>query len=232
MPDPGNDTIACRSLNVSSAKDEVDPVAKHNDCVGAGIATNCVDPQCAAFCAADLALCGSSSPYKTTDECMTACAGWGKSFDGHLLNSTGNTLQCRTYHLELSQTGVASDLAAALAQQLELAREVARGDRRRGVPLLGVARDGGQDPLLADTADHDRRMGGLHRPRLAACARQLVVGALLRDDHLYDSVPIDGPVAHPLLQQRDLRLKALLVLRSNHRDVHFLYRVERFVHRS
>jgi hypothetical protein len=108
----GNDTIACRSLNVSSAKDEQDPAAKHLDCVGGGIAAiNCGASQCAAFCNAALALCtGSNAPYPTQSDCVAACGAWGPSFDGQLLSSTGDTLQCRTYHLELSQSGNPSDI--------------------------------------------------------------------------------------------------------------------------
>src|SRR4051812_274164 len=103
LPEAGTNTIACRALNVSSAKDESDPAAKHLDCVGAGVAAiNCGASQCAAFCAADLALCtGSNAVYGSVDECIQACGAWGTSFDGHLLDSTGDTLQCRTYHLEL-----------------------------------------------------------------------------------------------------------------------------------
>ena len=117
LPEAGTNTIACRALNVSSAKDEPDPAAKHLDCVGGGVAAiNCGASQCAAFCAADLALCtGTNAQYASLDECIQDCAAWGTSFDGQLLGSTGDTLQCRTYHLELSQTGQASDLVTHCA---------------------------------------------------------------------------------------------------------------------
>ncbi len=110
--DAGNNTIACRQLNVSSAKDELDPTQKHLDCVGAGVAAiNCAVDQCTAFCQADLALCtGSNAAYPDLKSCTDACATWGQSFDGALIPSTGNTLQCRTYHLELSQSGSPADL--------------------------------------------------------------------------------------------------------------------------
>jgi hypothetical protein len=112
LADAGTNTISCRALNVSSAKDETDPKAKHQDCVGAGVAAiNCGASQCAAFCSADLALCtGTNAQYQTVDECIQDCAAWGTTFDGMLLGSVGDTLQCRTYHLELAQTGQASDL--------------------------------------------------------------------------------------------------------------------------
>lgn len=109
--DAGNNTIACRQLNVSSAKDETDPTQKHLDCVGGGVsAINCATDQCTAFCQADLALCtGANAAYPDLKSCTDACATWGTSFDGPLLGSTGNTLQCRTYHLELSQSGSPAD---------------------------------------------------------------------------------------------------------------------------
>jgi len=107
------DTVACRGVAVSNAKDEPSPSLKHQDCVGGGPAAGqCVnnDP-CTAFCTLDLALCGSQrTGYTDVNACVTACETWGQSFDGALLGSTGNTLQCRTYHLELSQTGDPNDL--------------------------------------------------------------------------------------------------------------------------
>ncbi len=110
--DAGNDSIECRQLSVSSAKDEPDPAVKHKLCVGGGVSPlNCAASQCAAFCASDLALCTiANPPYASTTECEAACATWGQSFDGPLLGSQGDTLQCRTYHLELSQTGQVADL--------------------------------------------------------------------------------------------------------------------------
>ena len=111
--DSGTNTIACRSLNISSAKDETDPQAKHDECVGAGVsAINCAASQCAAFCQVDMQLCGSTSPppYKTVDDCIAACANWPSTFTGQLIGSTGDNLECRTYHFELSQTGQQTDL--------------------------------------------------------------------------------------------------------------------------
>ena len=107
------DTVACRAISVSNAKDEPDPTTKHADCVGGGIvAAQCTGGSaCAAFCNMDLELCGPTrTGYADVNDCVTACATWGQSFDGPLLGSTGNTLQCRTYHLELSQTGDPNDL--------------------------------------------------------------------------------------------------------------------------
>lgn len=107
------DTVACRGVAVSNAKDEPNAATKHTDCVGGGVAAGqCVnnDP-CTAFCALDLVLCGTQrTGYTDQNDCVTTCETWGQSFDGQLIGSTGNTLQCRTYHLELSQTGDPNNL--------------------------------------------------------------------------------------------------------------------------
>ena len=107
----GGDTIACRDSQQSSAKDELDPDASRNDCINAGIASSCAGTRCDGFCAAVLQLCGTQrTGYQDVGACVTACQTWGQDFVGPLIGSTGNTLQCRTYHLELSQTGNANDL--------------------------------------------------------------------------------------------------------------------------
>jgi hypothetical protein len=108
---PTGDTIACRDSFQSSAKDELTPDATAADCLNAGISSLCASSRCQAFCSADLALCGPAlTGYNAVSDCVTACATWGQDFTGALIGSTGNTLECRTYHLELSQTGNADDL--------------------------------------------------------------------------------------------------------------------------
>ena len=103
------DSVACRLTNVSNAKE---PGAEHDSCIFSGVATNCTagngDPQCESFCKLDRALCGDLA-YKSQLECTTACAAWTKVFAGPTIGSTGDTLQCRVYHLQLSQTGNAAD---------------------------------------------------------------------------------------------------------------------------
>lgn len=107
------DTIACRNVSISATKDEQDPNAKHDECVGGGIAAKqCTgnDP-CQAFCDVDLVACPTSlTKYTDVNDCVSKCHNWGQGFTGPILDSTGNTLQCRVYHLELSQTGDPNDL--------------------------------------------------------------------------------------------------------------------------
>ena len=106
------DTVACRDIQQSNAQDEGDPDAARSDCINAGIASaNCAGTACQAFCNADLALCGSQrTGYASVGDCVTTCQTWDANFVGAIVGSTGNTLECRTYHLELSQTGQPADL--------------------------------------------------------------------------------------------------------------------------
>jgi hypothetical protein len=107
----GSNTVACRNLSISNAKD--DPANLYVDCVNGGVsAANCPTDQCTAFCTLDLALCGSGmTGYPDIPTCVTTCKTWDPNFAGMLIGSTGNSLECRTYHLELSQTGNPADLA-------------------------------------------------------------------------------------------------------------------------
>jgi hypothetical protein len=116
----GSDTVACRNVAVQNATDD-NPNNVYNDCVNGGPSSAlCPDP-CTAFCDLDMALCSkvvSGSPlngYANTADCIATCKTWPQTFTGQLIGSTGDNLECRTYHLELSQAGVtADDVAAAM----------------------------------------------------------------------------------------------------------------------
>jgi hypothetical protein len=144
--DSGTNTIACRSLNISSAKDETDPKQKHDDCVGAGVsAINCGANQCAAYCETLQAGCGTLSPYGSVQDCETTCAAWDPTFTGQLIGSTGDNLECRTYHFELSQTGQQSDLVTHCAHTAKVSARCNDG----GAPPA----DGGTDAAAEAGAD-------------------------------------------------------------------------------
>lgn len=115
----GQNTIECRLSALSSLKEAQTPAEKHLDCGNAGVASPLCPNRCEGFCAANLALCGTKSaatPERYVDlaSCKTACAGFKDAnatvFPGQLIGSSGDNLQCRTYHMELSQTGNAIDL--------------------------------------------------------------------------------------------------------------------------
>jgi hypothetical protein len=112
------DSIECRAISVSSAKDDPSPANVREECIGGGIAgfgakTTCAASTCAGFCNLDLALCGNTLPgYADVNACIAACATWGQSFSGAVDQaSTGNTLQCRMYHLGLAMAGDSASLA-------------------------------------------------------------------------------------------------------------------------
>jgi hypothetical protein len=114
----GADTVACRALSVANAEDETSDAAVFNDCVNGGVsAANCPADQCTAFCTLDLALCGAAlTGYEGgVPDCVQACQTWGSAFAPPLIlpnppYESGNTLECRTYHLELSQSGLSGAL--------------------------------------------------------------------------------------------------------------------------
>jgi len=114
--DAGTNTVACRALNVSAAKDEIDLQQKHQDCVAGGVSSiTCGASQCAAYCEVLFAGCGTLTPYTNVQACEDTCKNWSPTFTGQLIGSTGDNLECRTYHFELSQTGQAADLTTHCA---------------------------------------------------------------------------------------------------------------------
>ena len=78
---------------------------------GSGNGKSVVSENLVAFCDVDLVACPTSlTKYTDVNDCVSKCHNWGQGFTGPILDSTGNTLQCRVYHLELSQTGDPNDL--------------------------------------------------------------------------------------------------------------------------
>lgn len=153
--DAGTNTVACRALNVSSAKDETDPKAKHDDCVGAGVsAINCGASQCAAYCEVLMAGCGSQSPppYASTQACLDTCKNWDPTFTGQLIGSVGDNLECRTYHFELSQTGKASDLVTHCAHTAAVSARCNDGGAPPADSGTDSAADSGTDSGTSDAA--------------------------------------------------------------------------------
>jgi hypothetical protein len=118
----GANTVACRALSVANAQDDTSAAAIFNDCVNGGVsAANCPTDQCTAFCTLDLALCispdgGSLAGYTSVSDCVSACQTWDQTpFAPPLVLANppfeaANTLECRTYHLELSQSGLSGAL--------------------------------------------------------------------------------------------------------------------------
>ncbi len=109
----GANSVECRLSQLSSQKEATTAAEKHLFCANAGVASASCPSRCEGFCTANLALCGAGTTpnerYADIDSCKAACATLKDAtqggFAGALIGSTGDTVECRTYHLELSQTG-------------------------------------------------------------------------------------------------------------------------------
>jgi hypothetical protein len=99
--DKTGDTLACRLGNLS-ALDDVGvhpPAERHQICLESAV-LGCTD-LCEGFCTFDEKVCpGPLFPYASHADCVTTCKGYDATFNGPFVGSTGNTLQCRTYHME------------------------------------------------------------------------------------------------------------------------------------
>ena len=148
----GADTVDCRELSVSNAKDDPNPASVHNECVLGGLVgwvdggANCAASACEGFCKLDLQLCGTQrTGYTDVQDCVNTCMTWPQSFDGPLIGATGDTLQCRTYHLELSQSGDPNDLETHCPHTAKVSARCFDTDAGAG--------DGGGDAGDAGAAD-------------------------------------------------------------------------------
>jgi hypothetical protein len=103
------DTLGCRQYHAdNAAKGNPTLHCKHAGPLGAGV---CSDSNCEAFCALDIANCGSgaSAPYTDQASCVQACAAFAYNGpSGDVALTSGNSLNCRTYHLEVAYGGDAA----------------------------------------------------------------------------------------------------------------------------
>ena len=106
-PDTSNDTVACRQFNASAAAGS--PAI---DCPRAGPtgADQCGADHCVAWCALDIALCGTMA-YADQASCVSACHSFAYSMRQDIAQTSGNTMNCRIYHLEAAYTLGAADVA-------------------------------------------------------------------------------------------------------------------------
>ncbi len=100
--DKTNDTLACRMSNLSNLDDiGAHPAAeRHSICLESAV-LGCGANLCETFCTFDEKVCsGSLNPYASHADCLTACKSLDQTFTGAFVGSSGNNLQCRTYHME------------------------------------------------------------------------------------------------------------------------------------
>ncbi len=97
LPDTTNDTVACRQSHAGAA--QASPSA---ECPSAGPTggDTCGTSHCAAWCALDIARCGTIA-YANQAACVTACAAFAyNKSNGDIAQTTGATMNCRIYHVE------------------------------------------------------------------------------------------------------------------------------------
>jgi hypothetical protein len=112
-PTPMTNTLNCRIWHANAAQGG--PPESHTHCPHAGpLGGNmCGSDPCREFCTLDLAFCrGDASAYDSVEDCVNACepdaggyAGYPYNIDPNDpevtdLTASGNTLNCRMYHLE------------------------------------------------------------------------------------------------------------------------------------
>jgi hypothetical protein len=113
-PTPTTDTLNCRvwHANAAAGPGEAHVHCPHAGPLGAHMCENNRTSACGHFCNLDLAFCtGANAAYKSVEECMSACLPDG-GYPGYPYNvnpadtevtdlaASGNTLNCRMYHLE------------------------------------------------------------------------------------------------------------------------------------
>lgn len=103
------DTLACRQYHAGAAAGNAALHCRH---AGFSGADTCGASHCTAFCKQDIALCGTQGtpPYASQADCETKCAGYAyvAATGGDTALTSGNTMQCRLYHLEAAYAGGAA----------------------------------------------------------------------------------------------------------------------------
>jgi hypothetical protein len=96
-PDTTHDTVACRQDIAAAAQGNPSTLCPQAGPTGGDV---CGADHCAAWCALDIAKCGTIA-FADAGACVTACTAlpYDKAA-GDVAQLTGNTMNCRIYHLE------------------------------------------------------------------------------------------------------------------------------------
>jgi hypothetical protein len=103
-----NDSLACRIHYTSRAATDPTTFCQQSGPLAVG---NCVKDPCVPFCSLGFNLCNPLKVFPFADEtaCRTACSKWpylktteaeAGAVVGDILFASGDTLNCRLYHLE------------------------------------------------------------------------------------------------------------------------------------
>lgn len=103
--DTTGDTVGCRTYHAGTpAATEPRIHCPHAGLVGAGMCSGAPNTpstgRCQTFCKLAVALCTSEpKPFANEADCMTACAAFEFAADQNELTKSGDTLNCRQFHL-------------------------------------------------------------------------------------------------------------------------------------
>jgi hypothetical protein len=104
--DTSMNTLECRAYHTTAVgADMQDPHCTHAGPLGGGpeAGNGCGMMRCSSFCAAATAVCdGNNVVWATEAECMTDCALFPDTFDYNTLETGGDTLACRMYHMTVA----------------------------------------------------------------------------------------------------------------------------------
>jgi hypothetical protein len=102
LEDTTGNTAGCRLYHAGAAAENA---AEHCPHAGPGGAGFCGD-DCESYCSLVLAVCAEQ--FDTMDTCMTACNAYPDTPPFNATIVTGDTLQCRLYHVSVATTDAAT----------------------------------------------------------------------------------------------------------------------------
>lgn len=101
-------SLECRAYHASVAAGGTDPAVHcvHAGPLGGGptAMAGCGMTRCEAFCQIAQEICGADAgyPFDNEDDCNTECAAYTDSEDFNMMETSGDTLACRMYHLSVA----------------------------------------------------------------------------------------------------------------------------------
>lgn len=103
----GADSVGCRQYHAGNLPASVH--CPHAGSHGGGVCSGA--SRCAAYCKINLALCtGNNAAYADEAACVTACTGWNYTAGNEVGLTSGDSFNCRMYHLQAALDGVAASL--------------------------------------------------------------------------------------------------------------------------
>jgi hypothetical protein len=106
LPDTAMDTLECRAYHAGAAASSADPHCFHAGPLGGApgpAGDGCGTDRCAAFCNAALQVCdGNNVVWATAADCLADCDQMPDDVDYNTLETGGDSLACRMYHMTVA----------------------------------------------------------------------------------------------------------------------------------